>query len=73
MLLSVMVALVAVERVGWLTLMAGTGVPAGQPEAPSCSNANGCPDNRVILVDPHGRIVWQYAIRSSAISITIGL
>lgn len=48
------------QRVGSLTLMAGTGTPAGQPEAPSCSNANGCPDNRVLLVDRHGRIVWQY-------------
>ena len=44
------------QRVGWLTLMAGTGTPAGViPEAPS-----GAPDNRVILVDPFGKIVWQY-------------
>jgi hypothetical protein len=48
------------QRVGSLTLMAGTGTPAGQPEAPDCTNPNGCPDNRVILVDRHGRIVWQY-------------
>lgn len=48
------------QRVGALTLMAGTGVPGGQPEAPNCMNANGCPDNRVILVDPKGHIVWQY-------------
>jgi hypothetical protein len=44
------------QRVGQFTLMAGTGTPAGViPEAP-----NGAADNRVILVDPSGRIVWQY-------------
>jgi hypothetical protein len=44
------------QRVGPLTLMAGTGTPAGViPEAP-----DGAADNRVILVDPFGRIVWQY-------------
>jgi hypothetical protein len=44
------------QRVGPFTLMAGTGTPAGViPEAP-----NGAADNRVILVDPSGRIVWQY-------------
>lgn len=48
------------QRVGSLTLMAGTGTPAGQPEAPSCSSSNGCPDNRVLLVSRSGRIVWQY-------------
>ena len=48
------------QRVGSLTLMAGTGTPGGQPEAPSCTNSNGCPDNRVLLVNRHGRIVWQY-------------
>ena len=47
------------ERVGQLTLMAGTGTPAGQPEAaPVCQP--GCADNRVLLVDRHGNIVWQY-------------
>jgi outer membrane protein assembly factor BamB len=46
------------ERVGDLTLIAGTGTPAGAD--PSCTNSNGCADNRVILVDPAGRIVWQY-------------
>jgi len=36
--------------------MAGTGTPAGLiPQAP-----NGAADNRVILVDPAGHIVWQY-------------
>jgi hypothetical protein len=44
------------QRVGPLTLMAGTGTPAGViPQA-----TNGAPDNRVILVDPFKRIVWQY-------------
>jgi hypothetical protein len=44
------------ERVGPFTLMAGTGTPAGViPQAP-----NGVADNRVILVDQNGHIVWQY-------------
>lgn len=44
------------QRVGDLTLMAGTGVPAGaEPNCPT-----GCADNRVILVDPAGNIKWQY-------------
>jgi hypothetical protein len=49
-----------VERVpGGLTLIAGTGTPAGAD--PSCPDqVNGCPDNRVILVDRLGHIVWQY-------------
>jgi len=47
-----------VQRVGSLTLIAGTGTaPAADP---SCLKAAGCPDNRVILVNPAGRIVWQY-------------
>ena len=48
------------QRVGELTLMAGTGTPANQPEAPDCKSATGCPDNRVLLVDRDGHIVWQY-------------
>ena len=48
------------QRVGELTLMAGTGTPGGQPEAPNCTNPNGCPDNRVLLVNRAGQIVWQY-------------
>jgi hypothetical protein len=48
------------QRVGELTLMAGTGTPGGQPEAPNCTNPSGCPDNRVLLVDRGGNIVWQY-------------
>ena len=48
------------QRVGELTLMAGTGTPGGQPEAPDCINPAGCPDNRVLLVNHAGHIVWQY-------------
>ena len=48
------------QRVGELTLMAGTGTPGGQLEAPNCTNPTGCPDNRVLLVDHDGKIVWQY-------------
>jgi hypothetical protein len=48
------------QRVGKLTLMTGTGTPGGQPEAPNCTNPSGCPDNRVLLVDRGGNIVWQY-------------
>ena len=48
------------QRVGDLTLLAGTGTPGGQPEAPNCVNPNGCPDNRVLLVNRSGHIVWQY-------------
>ena len=44
------------QRVGPYTLMAGTGTPAGViPQAP-----NGAVDNRVLLVDSAGQIVWQY-------------
>jgi len=44
------------QRVGPLTLMAGTGIPAGViPQAPG-----GAVDNRVVLVDPWGEILWQY-------------
>jgi outer membrane protein assembly factor BamB len=53
------------QRVGSFTLMAGTGDPpvaagSSPPAGDLCPNPNGCPDNRVILVDPFGRIVWQY-------------
>jgi hypothetical protein len=48
------------QRVGTFTLMAGTGTPGGQPEAPNCTNPNGCADNRVLLVDRAKHIVWQY-------------
>ncbi len=44
------------QRVGPFTLMAGTGTPPGViPQAP-----DGAVDNRVILVNPVGRILWQY-------------
>ena len=44
------------QRVGPFTLLAGTGTPAGViPQAP-----DGAVDNRVLLVDPAGQIVWQY-------------
>ena len=46
------------ERVGDLTLMAGTGTPPGV--VPTCTSTTGCPDNRVILVNPSHKIVWQY-------------
>ena len=46
------------ERVGDNTLMAGTGIPPGVD--PYCTNQNGCPDERVVLVDRAGKIVWQY-------------
>src|ERR1700730_7051366 len=49
------------ERVGDLTLLAGTGAPPERaPTRPACKNPPGCPDNRVILVDENGQIVWQY-------------
>jgi hypothetical protein len=44
------------QRVGPFTLMAGTGTPPNV-----ITNApGGAVDNRVILVDPLGHIVWQY-------------
>jgi hypothetical protein len=44
------------QRVGPHTLMAGTGIPPGiDPLAP-----DGAADNRVILVNPAGHIIWQY-------------
>jgi len=44
------------ERLGdGLTLTVGTGIPSG-----SASFPKGCNDNRVIVVDQQGKIVWQY-------------
>jgi hypothetical protein len=44
------------ERVGDYTLMAGTGDVGGViPQSPT-----GAVDNRVVLADPDGEIVWQY-------------
>lgn len=48
------------ERVGMLTLIAGTGTPPATD--PSCKKKNGCPDNRVFLVSQAGHIVWQYGM-----------
>jgi len=39
-----------------LTVIAGTGIPANTV----AGLANGCVDNRVIVVDQSGSIVWQY-------------
>jgi outer membrane protein assembly factor BamB len=47
------------QRVGSLTLAAGTGVPPATPPLEP-GIPNGFADNRVILVDEDGRIVWQY-------------
>ncbi len=44
------------ERVGALTLIAGTGNPGGFGDC----NPGPCPDNRVMLVNPMGKIIWQY-------------
>jgi hypothetical protein len=46
------------QRVGVLTLMAGTGIPPNT--VPTCTATAGCLDNRVILVDPSGHVIWQY-------------
>jgi len=39
-----------------LTVLSGTGIPAGA----SAAMPNGCVDNRVIVVNQAGKIVWQY-------------
>lgn len=44
------------ERVGENTLISGTGIPPGVDS----NFPNGCVDNRVMLVDENGYIVWQY-------------
>jgi hypothetical protein len=44
------------QRVGTFTLMAGTGTPPGV----ITNIPGGAVDNRVILVDPFGNIIWQY-------------
>ncbi|GAB3779595.1 NHL repeat-containing protein [Dyella agri] len=46
------------ERFGTFTLISGTGTPPGLP---GCGDTvNGCPDNRVFIVDHYGDIIWQY-------------
>src|SRR5712691_5196090 len=42
---------------GGLTLLAGTGIP---PNTSESSIPKGCADNRVIVVNQAGQIVWQY-------------
>jgi hypothetical protein len=44
------------QRIGEVNLVAGTGAPPGSE--PSCPN--GCADNRVMLINKGGHIVWQY-------------
>jgi hypothetical protein len=46
------------QRVGFLTLMAGTGIPPNT--VATCTAVAGCLDNRVVLVEPFGHIIWQY-------------
>ena len=41
---------------GGLTLMVGTGIPPGQ------QGTTACVDNRVIVVDQGGNIIWQYGV-----------
>jgi outer membrane protein assembly factor BamB len=44
------------QRIGEVNLVAGTGAPPGsEPDCP-----NGCADNRVMLINNVGHIVWQY-------------
>lgn len=40
-----------------LTIIAGTGIP---PNSPDTAMPNGCADNRVIIVNQSGDIIWQY-------------
>ncbi len=44
------------DRAGELTLIAASGIAAG--ELPACPQ--GCPDGRVLLVDRSGKVVWSY-------------
>jgi hypothetical protein len=44
------------QRIGGVNLVAGTGAPPGSE--PTCPD--GCPDNRVMLINNVGHIVWQY-------------
>jgi outer membrane protein assembly factor BamB len=46
------------ERVNDLTLMSGTGIPPAPASTTHCKK--GCTDNRVLLVDRRGNIIWQY-------------
>ena len=43
------------------TLISGTGIPSGAPQVLVCYySETGCPDNRVLIVNESGNIVWQY-------------
>ncbi len=44
------------QRVGELTLVAGTGNPGGFGDC----NPGPCPDNRVMLVNQEKKVLWQY-------------
>src|SRR5215469_5977272 len=57
---SAMIGTNDAERVGNLTLMSGTGIPAGLPATVTTHCKKGCADNLVLLVDQRGNIVWQY-------------
>lgn len=46
------------ERIGTNTLICGTGAPPGSESG--CPQ--GCPDNRVFIVNAAGTIVWQYGL-----------
>src|SRR5260370_6882109 len=46
------------ERVGDLTLMAGTGIPAGSTTTTHCKKD--CADNRLPPVTRPAHLVWQY-------------
>jgi outer membrane protein assembly factor BamB len=64
------------SRTSWTSLAADVGRGAGRAGAEHgrpgrtgdgigdlCPDlVNGCPDNRVVLVDPFGHIVWQYGV-----------
>jgi hypothetical protein len=51
------------QRLGVLTLISGAGAPQGTET--NCQNAP-CMDNRVILVNRAGEIVWQYGMAGVA-------
>lgn len=57
------------ERVGNLTLISGTGAPSGAE--PGCGASAGCPDNRVMLVNSNGKIVWQYSAVNAPVCSTL--
>src|ERR1039458_7037168 len=49
------------EGFGPLPLISGTGISPSSPPLPGCSDSvDGCPDNRVFIVNQKGSIIWQY-------------